>query len=83
MKIATYNVWNHEATLGIRIGAITEEIARMDPDIIALQEVPGLKECQQVASKYNLALIGNSPATTRQVFPSDHYGVLAELRFDC
>lgn len=39
MKIATYNIWNDEATLELRAKQIIEEIRAVDADIIGLQEV--------------------------------------------
>lgn len=39
MKIATYNIWNDEATLELRTKQIIEEICAVDADIIGLQEV--------------------------------------------
>ena len=39
MKIATYNIWNDEATLELRAKQIMEEIRSVGADIIGLQEV--------------------------------------------
>ena len=39
MKIATYNIWNHE-TFDLRKKQIIKEINMIDADIIGLQEVP-------------------------------------------
>lgn len=39
MKIATYNVWNDESTTALRLEPLLAEIARVDADVIALQEV--------------------------------------------
>ncbi|WP_214802979.1 endonuclease/exonuclease/phosphatase family protein [Exiguobacterium sp. ERU656] len=39
MKIATFNIWNKEIEWEKRIHVICSEIKRVDPDIIALQEV--------------------------------------------
>lgn len=39
MKIATYNIWNDEATLELRTKQIIEEICAVDADIMGLQEV--------------------------------------------
>ncbi|WP_214850459.1 endonuclease/exonuclease/phosphatase family protein [Exiguobacterium sp. s193] len=39
MKIATFNIWNKQVEWEKRIEAICGEIQRIDPDIIALQEV--------------------------------------------
>lgn len=39
MKIATYNIWNDEATLELRTKQIMEEIHAVNADIIGLQEV--------------------------------------------
>lgn len=39
MKIATYNIWNDEATLDFRTAQILDEICKADADIIGLQEV--------------------------------------------
>ena len=39
MKIATYNIWNDEATLKLRAKQIIKEIRAVDADIIGLQEV--------------------------------------------
>ena len=38
MKIATYNIWNHE--IGKRENQLIDEINKLDADIIGLQEVP-------------------------------------------
>jgi endonuclease/exonuclease/phosphatase family metal-dependent hydrolase len=40
MRMATYNVWNHLATLGVRLEAICQVLQGVDADVIALQEVP-------------------------------------------
>jgi len=40
MKIATYNIWNDEATFALRTEQILEEIRKVNADIIGLQEVP-------------------------------------------
>jgi endonuclease/exonuclease/phosphatase family metal-dependent hydrolase len=39
-RIATYNVWNASTNWANRLAAIAEEVARLDADIVALQEVP-------------------------------------------
>ena len=39
MKIATYNIWNDEATLELRAKQILEEIRAVDADVIGMQEV--------------------------------------------
>ena len=39
MKIATYNIWNDEATLELRAKQIIEEIRAVEADVIGLQEV--------------------------------------------
>ena len=39
MKIATYNIWNDEATLELRAKQIIKEICFVNADIIGLQEV--------------------------------------------
>lgn len=39
MKIASYNIWNDEATLELRAKQIVEEIRTVDADVIGLQEV--------------------------------------------
>ena len=39
MKIATYNIWNDEATLELRAAQILDEIRTVNADIIGLQEV--------------------------------------------
>lgn len=39
MKIATYNIWNDEATLALRTEQIMEEIRGVNADVIGLQEV--------------------------------------------
>ena len=39
MKIATYNIWNDEATLELRAKQIIKEIREVNADIIGLQEV--------------------------------------------
>lgn len=54
MKIATFNVWNNKTSWENRLHALTEEISRVNPDIIALQEVPGSEECQLIASMVNM-----------------------------
>lgn len=40
MKIATYNIWNDEKTLGLRTEQLLCVIRQTDADIIGLQEVP-------------------------------------------
>ena len=52
MKIATYNIWNDEATLKLRTKQILEEIRLVNADIIGLQEVS--------AEFYNSCLATNS-----------------------
>ncbi|MET2871777.1 MULTISPECIES: endonuclease/exonuclease/phosphatase family protein [Exiguobacterium] len=39
MRIATYNIWNHDTSWQKRIDAICQEVKRIDADLIALQEV--------------------------------------------
>lgn len=39
MKIATYNIWNDEATLELRAKQIIKEVHKVNADIIGLQEV--------------------------------------------
>ena len=39
-RIATYNVWNSKRNWSSRLAAIVEELAALDADVVALQEVP-------------------------------------------
>ncbi|WP_214696879.1 MULTISPECIES: endonuclease/exonuclease/phosphatase family protein [unclassified Exiguobacterium] len=39
MRIATYNIWNHETSWQKRLDAICQEVKRIDADLVALQEV--------------------------------------------
>lgn len=39
MKLATYNIWNENNSVGIRFEQLIQEITLVDADIIALQEV--------------------------------------------
>jgi len=39
MRIATYNIWNSEAGMPLRLRQITDEIIKVNTDIICLQEV--------------------------------------------
>lgn len=39
MRIASYNIWNHETLWQERIEAICQEVKRVDADVVALQEV--------------------------------------------
>ena len=40
MRVATYNVWNHEFAWGSRLDAIAAELLAIDADVVALQEAP-------------------------------------------
>lgn len=40
MRIATYNIWNSPIRWPERLDAICEELLRVSPDVVALQEVP-------------------------------------------
>lgn len=40
MRIATYNIWNCEENNELRFAQITDELVKINADIIALQEVP-------------------------------------------
>ena len=40
MRIATYNIWNCEENNELRFARITDELVKINADIIALQEVP-------------------------------------------
>jgi len=40
MRIATYNLWNSTFNWTQRLAAIVEELAALDADIVAMQEVP-------------------------------------------
>ena len=44
MRIATYNIWNHDTLWQKRIEAICEEVNRINADVIALQEVHSYEE---------------------------------------
>ncbi|MGE6492768.1 endonuclease/exonuclease/phosphatase family protein [Exiguobacterium sp. NPDC077395] len=44
MRIATYNIWNHDTLWQKRIDAICQEVKRIDADVIALQEVRSYEE---------------------------------------
>ncbi|WP_214780029.1 endonuclease/exonuclease/phosphatase family protein [Exiguobacterium sp. s22] len=44
MRIATYNIWNHDTSWQKRIEAICQEVKRIDADVIALQEVRSYEE---------------------------------------
>ncbi len=39
LRLATFNVWNHDTAWPQRLAAICEEIKMVNPDVIALQEV--------------------------------------------
>ncbi|GLV65501.1 hypothetical protein Bmyc01_41700 [Bacillus mycoides] len=39
MKIATFNIWNHETLWSERLEAICEEVQNIAPHILAIQEV--------------------------------------------
>ncbi|HZO27201.1 MAG TPA: endonuclease/exonuclease/phosphatase family protein [Chloroflexota bacterium] len=40
MRITTYNIWNAKRNWSKRLAAIVEELAALDADVVALQEVP-------------------------------------------
>jgi endonuclease/exonuclease/phosphatase family metal-dependent hydrolase len=40
LRLATYNIWNSKRNWSNRLAAITEELAALDADVVALQEVP-------------------------------------------
>lgn len=44
MRIATYNIWNHDTLWQKRIEAICQEVKRVDADVVALQEVRSYEE---------------------------------------
>lgn len=73
MRIAIYNVWNHELTWGRRVNAIAAEISRIKPDLIALQEVPGVEEGRFIAD------LTQMPYYTFKKYPSEEREGLAFL----
>jgi endonuclease/exonuclease/phosphatase family metal-dependent hydrolase len=40
LRIATYDIWNSKRNWARRLAAIVEELAALDADVVALQEVP-------------------------------------------
>jgi maltose 6'-phosphate phosphatase len=50
LKIATFNIWNKQVDWDLRIDAICEEINRVSPDIIALQEVKSFLEEENISN---------------------------------
>src|SRR5262245_52932423 len=40
LRIANYNIWNSNRNWSNRLAAIVEELASLDADVVALQEVP-------------------------------------------
>lgn len=54
LKVATFNVWNNNKTWDIRKEIIIQEITRINADIIALQEVPNLKELQSIIKQVGI-----------------------------
>jgi maltose 6'-phosphate phosphatase len=51
MKVATFNVWNHNDTWALRKEIIIQEIRRIDADIMALQEVPNHEELESILNQ--------------------------------
>lgn len=72
MKIATYNIWNHPSSFEVRLGAICEELVKVDSDLIALQEVP--LTMSESSDQLFLDWCGK-----HEFPPSDHYGVIVEV----
>ncbi|WP_171005645.1 endonuclease/exonuclease/phosphatase family protein, partial [Bacillus sp. E(2018)] len=54
MKVATFNVWNHNDTWALRKEIIIHEIMRIDADIIALQELPNLEELEYILKQVGI-----------------------------
>ncbi|EJS75923.1 hypothetical protein ICY_02674 [Bacillus cereus BAG2X1-3] len=52
MRVATFNIWNHESFWLERLEAICEEVRNISPHILALQEV---RSCVTYKSKKNVA----------------------------
>ncbi|PEC20465.1 endonuclease/exonuclease/phosphatase family protein [Bacillus cereus] len=52
MRVATFNIWNHESFWIERLEAICEEVRNISPHILALQEV---RSCVTYESKKNVA----------------------------
>ncbi|ANC19237.1 hypothetical protein P4G78_03045 [Bacillus cereus] len=52
LRIATFNIWNHDSLWLERLEAICEEIRIISPHILALQEV---RSCVNLNSKKNVA----------------------------
>ncbi|EJS68249.1 hypothetical protein ICU_02846 [Bacillus cereus BAG2X1-1] len=52
MRVATFNIWNHESFWVERLEAICEEVRNISPHILALQEV---RSCVTYESKKNVA----------------------------
>ncbi|WP_242213179.1 endonuclease/exonuclease/phosphatase family protein [Bacillus cereus group sp. BfR-BA-01383] len=52
IRIATFNIWNHESFWVERLEAICEEVRNISPHILALQEV---RSCVTYESKKNVA----------------------------
>jgi maltose 6'-phosphate phosphatase len=69
LRVATFNLWNNDKTWGARKLAIIEEIVRIDPDVMALQEVPNLDELQSIADEVNL------PYYTFMKYPDEEEGL--------
>ncbi|MED1057908.1 hypothetical protein P4T67_15910 [Bacillus mycoides] len=52
IRIATFNIWNHESFWFDRLEAICEEVRNISPHILALQEVGS---CAKYELKKNVA----------------------------
>ena len=54
LRVATFNIWNNKETWSIRRKAIIDEIISINPDIIALQEVPNFKELEFILKEVGI-----------------------------
>ena len=50
MKIATYNIWNSENGMPYRGEYIVDEIAKINADILCLQEVQNRQLAEKIAN---------------------------------
>ncbi len=89
MKIATYNIWNSEAGMPFRLQQITNEIKKIQADIICLQEVANHEQhnhltsaCEYVCSYYQiqtgLSILSRLPIYKMEDF---EFGTMASIKF--
>lgn len=54
INLATYNIWNSEVGMPLRKQYLVDEIKRVSPDILCLQEVKNHSYAEYIADKLDM-----------------------------